>query len=130
MFIDKLNDAERQILINLMMLLAKVDNRFSNREASHMLEISKKYDLVMIFNLDKSAKEICSDIKCDQSRIIIIQELVWAAKVDSDYCPEEQKFIKDIMAFFDIGLAKYTKIMMWVDKGISWKKEGLEILSV
>ena len=86
-FIDKLNDGEKQILINLMMLLVKADNRLSNREASHMLAISKKYDLIMNFNLDKKVKDVCADIKCEQSKIIIIQELVWAAIKRQLTCP-------------------------------------------
>lgn len=131
MFVYKLNDSEKQILMDLLMILAKVDNRFAKREASHLLAMSKKHDLEMKFELDPdiTVDSLCSEINKDQSKIIIIQELIWAARIDCDYCDNEKILIKGIMKSLGINQNKYKEIDVWVNKGIRWEAQGEKIIS-
>ncbi len=129
MFIDQLNDSEKQILMDLLMYLAKIDNRFAKREASHLLAMCKKYDLEMKFESDVSIEALSFEINRDQSKIIIIQELIWAARIDGDYCEKEKALIKSIMKTFGISQNKYKEIDVWVDKGIKWHEKGNKIIS-
>lgn len=129
MFIDRLNDGEKKILIDLLMHLVKVDNKFSKREASHLLSISKKYDLDMTFSQVDSIKELCLAIKCEASKVIILQELIWAAKIDRDYCDEEEVFVNEVKDIFEISSDMFQLITRWVDNGIRWQEDGLKLLS-
>lgn len=129
MFIDRLNDGEKKVLIDLLMHIVKVDNKLSKREASYLLDICNKHNLVMNFSQESSIEDLCLSIKCTESRVIILQELIRAAKIDSDYCAEEEEFVKKIKILFEISFEKYQVLTKWVDSGVRWKEEGEKLLS-
>ena len=129
MFIDKLNDGEKKVLIDLLMSLVKTDNVFAKREASHLLNICKKHGLEMNFSLQDSVNELCSAIKCNESKIIVLQELLWAAKIDCDYCTEEKEFIEIIRLNFGLSHQILQDVAKWVNDGIKWHEDGEKLLS-
>ena len=124
MFIDKLNDCEKQILMDLYMHIAVCDNNFSPKEESYITAIRKKYRLDINFHPQLTVSELCSDIKRDQSKVIILQELLRAAIIDDDFASCEQMIVDEVVKHFKIGNAKYTEIEEWVEKGIEWYAAG------
>lgn len=124
MFIDKLNDCEKQILMDLYMHIAVCDNNFSPKEVNYITAIREKYKLIINFHPQLKVYELCGDIKRDQSKVIILQELLRAAIIDDDFASCEKKIINEVVKHFRIGNAKYLEIEEWVEKGIEWYAAG------
>ena len=128
MFINKLNGCEQQILMDLLTHIARCDNEFPEEEHSYIWGIRTKYNLKMSFEPEYTVEQLCSEITKDQSKIIILQELIRAAMIDGDFHDKEKEIVKKVADYFKIGYEKYTEVEDWVEKGMAWFKKGNEMI--
>ena len=129
MFIDRLSHCERQILMDLLIHVARCDKEFSQEERSYIDNIGIKYNLKVPFEPERSVEVLCQAITEYQSKVIILQELIRLAKIDNDYHQEERDVVEDVIEYFDIKYEKYLALKRWVDAGIQWLKDGEKHIS-
>jgi tellurite resistance protein len=128
MFADRLNDAEKQMLANLLMHLSKVDNVIKKKELSHLFCFSQQHNVNMEIDLDIPLGKVCQQIERLQAKVIILQELIWAARIDGDFCQEEENFIRKVMEYFGIDQLSFQDIDFWVKEGMSWMDKGEDMI--
>lgn len=129
MFIDKLTDCEQQILMDLLVHIASCDNKFPKSESKYVHGIESKYELTMKFRPENTVKELCEKIEKDQSKIIILQEIIRTARIDGEYDDKEREIIQQVVKCFGICNSKHSDIDDWVRKGMEWRNQGEVIIS-
>ncbi|MCK5725974.1 MAG: hypothetical protein KAH22_03990 [Thiotrichaceae bacterium] len=127
MFISKLNDGEVHILVDLMMILTMVDNCLAKQELTHLLSLTKKYDVELKFHSGTKKEILCGEIRSDCSKVIILLELIYLARVDTYFDPTEREFIENIRELFGINQEKFNEIDRWVKDSIELKERGKKI---
>lgn len=104
MFLKELNKKESIAFVNLVTLLAKTDNSYSDKEKAlideYKSELSLSNDALKDFSFEEAIKELATST----SRIknIIYFELVGLALIDGVYEDSEIKFLNDAAAAFGI----------------------------
>lgn len=128
MFINKLNDCEKQILMDLLMYVVQSDSKLVAKETGYILLIQERYGLAMNFSPKFSIEELCDDVKRGGSKIIVLQELIRAARIDGDYDKKERTVINKVTNYFGISNEKHVEVDDWVKKGMDWFDRGDDII--
>lgn len=129
MFINKLNDCEKQILMDLLMYVVQSDSKLVAKETGYILLIQQKYGLDMKFSPEFSIEQLCDDVKRDTSKIIVLQELIRAARVDGDYDKKERTIINKVTNYFGVSNEKHVEVDDWVKKGMDWFDRGDDMIA-
>ena len=131
MFLDKLTDSERQILVNLMMILSMADHRLAIREITYLKSIASKYniDLNKPSHQDNEVELLCKEIQRDCAKIIMLVELIHLARIDTVYDNAERQFIENVRSFFGITKAKLHEIDYWVKDQAAITSRGIKIIT-
>lgn len=127
MFLEKLNDSERQALADLMMILSKADQRLAVREMSYLKKISRKYNLILNDPPKANEEILCNAIFNDCTKIIILIELTHFARIDDEYDKSEKLFVEKICTLLGVSKAKLHEIDRWVKDKVEINKRGEKI---
>ncbi len=116
MLLMKLQSKEKFSFLQLAHYLARVDNKYGPREE----EISLEYCTEMgIENLDSFDREnfsldgILKDFKSEQSKRIVILELMILIHIDHTFHLNEQKLMQQISQNFGINLEDVNDYSQW-----------------
>ena len=129
MFIHLLNRTEKEILIDLLMRLANIDNTFDRNEMDYVLAIHLKHEVDMKTDPSRSVQQLCSSIKKDPSRVIILQEMLRLARIDGEFAEPERVLIDEVAKYFKITAEKFIEIDRWVKSGLTWSANGTQIIT-
>ena len=129
MFIHLLTRPEKEVLVDLLIRLTKIDDTFDKKEMDFLSDVQLKHEIPLYNNPKLSVKQLCSNINNDQSRIIIFQELLQLAYIDGDYCEIEKDFLNEIAKYFSIKAEKFVEIERWIKSGLVWTANGHKILT-
>ncbi len=129
MFIHLLNRTEKEILIDLLMRLANIDNTFDRNEMDYVLAIHLKHEVDMKTDPNRSVQQLCSSIKKDASRVIILQEMLRLARIDGEFAEPERVLIDEVAKYFKITAEKFIEIDRWVKSGLTWSANGTQIIT-
>lgn len=130
MFIDRLNEEQRQALFDLAVMMAAADNDVSEEELEYLQELSQKYGIV--FDLNKShlnMSELLIKMDSNESKIITLQELMRISYKDGHFSPDERDkvfVIAQKMGMNDPALL--LAVEKWVRQGFDWLYEGEQLL--
>ncbi len=130
MFLDRLNQEQRQALFDLAANLAAADHNISEEEVQYLKDFSEAYRIE--FNLNKvdiDVVETLAKFDSKESRIIVLQELIKISYKDGHFGQEEQD--KVFLIAQKMGLNNpelIIRIEKWVRQGFDWIYEGEQML--
>lgn len=108
MFLNELNKKESIVFINLVEILAKIDDVFAQSEKElineYIEEFSLTSEIIEKLTFESSVKELSSST--DRVRNIIYFELIGLALADGSYDEKEVKFLNDLAVQFNISTKK------------------------
>ncbi len=132
MFVEKLSPEQRQVVFDIAVMLAEVDNDVSIEELDYLKNFSDAFEIP--FMLDPISEDRLDDeLKLFDSRwskIILLQELIKLSYKDGHFGKEEQD--KVFLIAQKIGLNDAELILRiedWVREGFNWLHEGEELLN-
>lgn len=131
MFVDRLRPDQRQVLYDIAVMLAEVDNDVSIEELDYLKDFSEAYEV-------SSKLEPIADDRLDDalrlfdtysSKVILLQELIKLSYKDGHFDKSEQD--KVLLIAQKIGLNDpdlILRIESWVREGVNWLYEGEALL--
>ena len=131
MFVDRLRPDQRQVLYDIAVMLAEVDNDVSIEELDYLKDFSEAYEV-------SSKLEPIADDRLDDalrlfdtysSKVILLQELIKLSYKDGHFDKSEQD--KVLLIAQKIGLNDpdlILRIESWVREGVNWLCEGEALL--
>jgi len=129
-FATELNLAQRKNLIALMIKMSLVDG-VDERETTLINQMSENLGLEVeeIHQLARknNVQKLCSIFTDHRSKVVLIIDLVNIACADDDYTDTEKTQIYEICKLIDMPENEFKKIENWVQLGISWKKQGVDL---
>ncbi|UQB41833.1 TerB family tellurite resistance protein [Thiomicrospira microaerophila] len=130
MFIDRLNEEQRQALFDLAVMMAAADNDVSEEEIEYLQELSQKYGIV--FDLNKSLlkmSELLVKMDSNEAKIITLQELMRISYKDGHFSPDERDKVFVIAQKMGVNdPALLLAVEKWVRQGFDWLYEGEQLL--
>ncbi len=130
MFADKLTQEQRQVVFDLAVHLAAVDNDISEEEVQYLEDFSSAYGIH--YDLDKADIDIdalLGVLDTRQAKIITLQELIKISYKDGHFGKEEQD--KVFLIAQKLGLNSpelMLSLEKWVRQGFDWIYEGEQML--
>lgn len=115
--------------MDLLMYVVQSDSKLVAKETGYILLIQQKYGLDMKFSPEFSIEQLCDDVKRDTSKIIVLQELIRAARVDGDYDKKERTIINKVTNYFGVSNEKHVEVDDWVKKGMDWFDRGDDMIA-
>jgi uncharacterized tellurite resistance protein B-like protein len=131
-FIYALSREERIALVRTLAYFAHCDKTIHQVEIDPISTIA--YDLgldpqiILAQNGNPDLTLVLKPIQSDQSKRIVIQELVNFAYLDKAYSPEERDAVRNIAEILDLEPTVVTDIEEWVEKGRAWIQEGKQLI--
>lgn len=131
-FVYRLSQEERIALVRAFAYLAHRDNIVQQAEIDPISTIA--YDLsldpqiILENNYAPDLHQVLKPIQHDQSKRIVIQELVNFAYTDDEYSQEERDAVREIACILGVEPAVVADIERWVEKGRAWIQEGNRLI--
>jgi uncharacterized tellurite resistance protein B-like protein len=131
-FIYMLSREERIALVRTLAYLAHRDHTLVQEEIDPISTIA--YDLsldpqiILANNGNPDLAHVLKPIKSEQSKRIVIQELVNFAYIDNEYVQEERDAVRNIAEILDVEATVVANIEEWVERGRAWMQEGKQLI--
>lgn len=128
MFVELLEDSEKQALMSLLVNIAKADGNIDKSEIDFLSKYADDYNLTLDLEKEISISDACSRINSQKAKIVTIQEIVKLAIVDGNYDDAERKGVMVISEMLNIVVSKFEEIEKWVLDGQKWVAQGVQML--
>ena len=112
----KLQSKEKFSFLQLAHYLARIDNKFGEREEEIISEYCTEMGIENLDNFDMenfSLDNILKDFKSEASKRIVILELMILIHIDHSFNINEQKLIEKISSSFGIDLEDVNDYSQW-----------------
>ena len=116
MLLMKLQSKEKFSFIQLAHYLARIDNKFGQREEEIILEYCTEMGIENLdsFDMEKfSLEDILKDFKSEASKRIVILELMILIHIDHNFNINEQILMERISASFGIDIEDVNDYSQW-----------------
>ena len=116
MLLMKLQSKEKFSFLQLAHYLARVDNKYRPREEEILLEYCTEMGIENLDSFDRenfSLDGILKDFKSEQSKRIVILELMILIHIDHTFHLNEQKLMQQISQNFGINLEDVNDYSQW-----------------
>ena len=116
MLLMKLQSKEKFSFLQLAHYLARVDNKYGPREEEILLEYCTEMGIENLDSFDSenfSLDGILKDFKSEQSKRIVILELMILIHIDHTFHLNEQKLMQQISQNFGINLEDVNDYSQW-----------------
>ena len=116
MLLMKLQSKEKFSFLQLAHYLARVDNKYGPREEEILLEYCAEMGIENLDSFDSenfSLDGILKDFKSEQSKRIVILELMILIHIDHTFHLNEQKLMQQISQNFGINLEDVNDYSQW-----------------
>ena len=116
MLLMKLQSKEKFSFLQLAHYLARIDNKFGEREEEIISEYCTEMGIENLDNFDMenfSLDNILKDFKSEASKRIVILELMILIHIDHSFNINEQKLIEKISSSFGIDLEDVNDYSQW-----------------
>ena len=116
MLLMKLQSKEKFSFLQLAHYLARVDNKYGPREEEILLEYCAEMGIENLDSFDRenfSLDGILKDFKSEQSKRIVILELMILIHIDHTFHLNEQKLMQQISQNFGINLEDVNDYSQW-----------------
>ena len=116
MLLMKLETKEKFSFLQLAHYLARIDNKFGEKEKEIISEYCTEMgiDYIDSFDMEKfSLDEILNTFKSKKSQKIVLLELMILIHIDNNFHASEQELIKKISQKFDITLEDADDFSQW-----------------
>ncbi|WP_321328445.1 hypothetical protein [uncultured Ilyobacter sp.] len=134
MYANLLLDEEKVVFLKLLTYLSKIDKNISENEVVFIERIAQDIGVVIdknFFDLEvQDLKELLSSFKNEQSKNILLTELINLAFSDDNYSHDERKGILEISRLLDVSESKLSEIENWIIEGNTWLYKGSKLILV
>jgi len=116
MLLMKLQSKEKFSFLQLAHYLARIDNKFGEREEEIISEYCTEMGIENLDNFDMenfSLDNILKDFKSEASKRIVILELMILIHIDHSFNINEQKLMEKISSSFGIDLEDVNDYSQW-----------------
>lgn len=116
MLLMKLQSKEKFSFLQLAHYLARIDNKFGQREEEIILEYCTEMGIENLdsFDMEKfSLEDILKDFKSEASKRIVILELMILIHIDHNFNINEQILMERISASFGIDIEDVNDYSQW-----------------
>lgn len=116
MLLMKLETKEKFSFLQLAHYLARIDNKFGQKEEEIISEYCTEMGIDYIDNFDTeefSLEKILNDFKSKKSQKIVLLELMILIHIDNNFHVNEQELIKKISEKFEISLNDADDFSQW-----------------
>lgn len=116
MLLMKLQSKEKFSFLQLAHYLARIDNKFGQREEEIILEYCTEMGIENLdsFDMEKfSLEDILKDFKSEASKRIVILELMILIHIDHNFNINEQILMEKISASFGIDIDDVNDYSQW-----------------
>lgn len=116
MLLMKLETKEKFSFLQLAHYLARIDNKFGQKEEEIISEYCTEMGIDYIDNFDTeefSLEKILNDFKSKKSQKIVLLELMILIHIDNNFHVNEQELIKKISEKFEISLTDADDFSQW-----------------
>lgn len=129
MFIDILDNSEKNALMSLLVSISKADGEVSAEEEQFLVSYASENGVELDMTCNKSIEDLCSQIQSNQGKVVTVQELIKLAIIDGHYDPAERKGAAFISSQLGLSEDKFISIEEWVIDGQKWVERGYQLLS-
>jgi tellurite resistance protein len=125
MFLNSLNNEQKEAFLDLALFVAHADGEFSDDEKliveQYQLEMETSYDPNI---KGKKVEDIINCFENKRDRNIVLIELMALVHSDDEFCENEQKLIDYIAKTFSISSEQCEKFENWSKSILSVINEG------
>ncbi len=127
--ICRLNQQQRQALLDLMIYLARVDGRVDNAEQRILADYAS-FAGVQRCTLPEhlSLEDLVRPFESPESRVAVLQELLRLAHSHKYFATEEQSALVEVAALMGLPMDLLGKIEGWVLEGLAWERKGEQLV--
>ncbi|DAB33683.1 MAG: hypothetical protein PWQ42_356 [Sulfurospirillum sp.] len=113
MLLIKLDTREKFAFLRLAQFLAKIDGLYSEKEKDLIDEYCFEMGIDNLEFENDNLEEILQEFKSNQSKKIVLLELMILAHVDDAFNEEEYQIIKKIKEIFKISKKEFSHYSSW-----------------
>ena len=128
MFVDLLEQKEKDALMMLLVNIAKADGNIDESEMTFLLKYANEHGVKLDLEKNMSINDVCQKISSHKAKVVTMQEIVKLALVDGNYDDAEKAGAKAIAEMLNIDSEKFKEIEKWVLDGQQWVQQGYEML--
>jgi uncharacterized tellurite resistance protein B-like protein len=132
MYANLLLEEEKMVFLKLLTYLSKIDNDISDNEVNFIKKIAIDIGVNIedkFFNSEvKNLEELLSCFKSNQSKHILLTELINLALSDDNYSSEERKGVLEISKLLNVSDNKFSELENWIIEGNNWVSKGSRVV--
>jgi len=128
MFVDLLEQKEKDALMMLLVDIAKADGRVDESEKDFLSKYAKEHGVELNLEKNVSITDACCQISSQKAKVVTMQEIVKLAIVDGNYDDAEKAGAMAIAEMLGIDSDKFKEIEKWVLDGQQWVQYGVKML--
>lgn len=128
MFVDLLEQKEKDALMMLLVDIAKADGTIDDSEMDFLSKYANEHGIDLNLENNMSITDACHQISSHKAKVVAMQEIVKLAIVDGNYDDAEKAGAKAIAEMLNIESEKFKEIEKWVLDGQQWVQRGVEML--
>jgi len=128
MFIDLLEEKEKNALMGLLVNIAKADGNIDEAEKDFLEKYANEHGVDLNIESNVSISDSCRQISSKKAKVVAMQEIIKLAIVDGNYDEAEKAGAMAIAEMLGIENDKFKEIEKWVLDGQQWVKRGIEML--
>ena len=128
MFVDLLEQKEKDALMMLLVDIAKADGTIDDSEIDFLSKYANEHGVDLDLEKKIPIADVCRQINSQKAKVVTMQEIVKLAIVDGNYDEAEKAGAKAIAEMLDIESVKFKEIEKWVLDGQQWVQRGVAML--
>ena len=128
MFVDLLEQKEKDALMMLLVDIAKADGTIDDSEIDFLSKYANEHGVDLDLEKKIPIADVCRQINSQKAKVVTMQEIVKLAIVDGNYDEAEKAGAKTIAEMLDIESVKFKEIEKWVLDGQQWVQRGVAML--
>ncbi len=133
MFLTKLNEQEKEAFLMLAHHVAHSDDEFNDREQQIILSYKLEMSIIgskQYSHNDFNLQEILTVFKSEESKRIVLLELLALVYCDDVFHDEEKRIMSVVKEVFNCPDSYYNICSNWAKSIVALNQQGFELISL